>query len=728
MGFDSHYLAHTRNDKTPSRTRRAYRNFAKHGIRVFPCAVGHGMGFDWQNGERLIRKVSFSDPKFLEQQLKGLSQLAAIAGDYGAYGFNLADEPSLGAWETKNQFDWSPPSLANFKKLMKKKYGTIENLNKEWETEYKSFDEIEPAVESEIKNKTNLAPWQDFRDHMNNEVANAYKVFRQGLTSADKGVLVGVCGVSDGHPYSGFDWWKLAGICDTVNTYTSCAMLRSMTPGGIFSKYEGYRWGPNNLQDNAWRGFFEGHRGYSYWIADIFMKPDFTLNEKHAAPVREILKTFKNGIGKLWMELDRHDCDIAVHYSQPSIHTNWMMKYWQKEVSDGLGFYRQNRKDWEQAAYDSSLDIHYLAYGQIENGKLNDKPPKVLILPLSVSISSQEVAEIKKYVENGGILIGDICSALRDEHGKPYSSAALDKVFGIQREPGYKDTIKSKNGKITGQAGEISLFVEQGIKPTTGKAQALFITKDRPSGYPIVIINKLGKGKAVYMGFAGQYANGRHLKPQLNNLYRQIFENIVGLQGKFKILSQKGRLPGQTMHYTYGDSDYFGFYFDLPYSLELGKVTNDATSADIEKGKQEAVMLLEQKKHIYDLLNGKYIGETDCFRFTAVPGRGTLYSALPYKVEKISLTVPSQVKPGELINIKADLEKTGKGQGMHVYHLELFCPDGKELREYRKNYRAANGAFSTQIQLPLNTPKGKYILKLTDAATGLTASRGLVVK
>ncbi len=721
LGFDSYYYAYCRNPSSWMMRRLSHRAL-DYGFRLLPCQVGSDLGFDWQSGDRLVRKVSFSDPAYLEKEKRELSALAAVAADYGAYAFNLADEPSLGAWETHNQFDWSVWSLDNFrKKWLPGVYGSIDKLNAEWETAYKSFDEVEPAVEKEVKDKANLAPWQDFRAHMNHEVANAYRVFHSALTSADKGVFVGPCGVNDGHPYSGFDWWEMAGICDNVNTYTNCAMLRSMTPRGKFSRYEGYNWPYLVLVDNAWKGFFEGHQGYSYWTSGLFIHPDYTIAEEHAKPVREILSTFKNGVGKLWMETERMDGGIKFHYSQPSIHTCWMMKYWQKAVNDGLQLYRQNRWGMEMACYDASLDLGYMAYGQIERGDLEKEKPALLVLPLSISLSAKEIECIRNFVEDGGAVLADVCCGLRDNHGRPYAQPPLDELFGIKRDAEHKNTLDLVEGFIPGKHGNVNAYVEKGIVPVAGKPYARLITKDSPDGLPLAIVNTVGRGRTIYLGFLGQYFSGRQQKPQLTALYRELLDNVVGLKGKYRVVGDQGRTPGRTLVHSWGDADYFGFYQDLGYAVDPAKELNDASQADVDAGTQDLAMLLPKQSHVYDVSAGKYLGYADCFKFRGVPGRGRLYASLPYHATGIRIETPGKLRPGEVFTLKADLQKEGTGKAMHAYHLRVFDPKGQELTHYRKNYKAENGLLTTKLQLPLNSVKGAHKISLREIATGLAA-------
>ena len=474
---------------------------------------------------------------------------------------------------------------------------------------------------------------------------------------------------------------------------------------------------------HAWRGFFEGWQGYAYWTEGIYLKPDHTLAEAHARPVREILATFRNGTGKLWMETTRQDRDIVLHYSQPSIHAAWMMKYWQKEINDGLLFYRNNRWGTEKAFYDSALDVSYMAYGQLEQGLLAQRRPRAFVLPLSSCMSMKEIEAVRQYVREGGVLIADMACALRDEHGKPYPRGMLDDVFGIERDAGYKNTIALLRGTLSGREGEAALYIEQGVWPASGKAQTRMVCKEKPAGLPLVIVNSFGKGRAIYLGFTGLYNQMRQAKPQLSGLYREVFGGVAGLRGRYRVTAGgDALLPGQTLVHACGDADYFGFYQDLSFVLPPDKTTDDAEEADVKAGARKAQFQLPAARHVYDLLDGRYLGRIDRFDFLSVPGRGRLYAALPYQVKAIDLSLPGRAQAGEVLSLTLSLRKEGTGRALHVYHLEVAGPDGKILPYYTRNLSAPDGMAECKLQFPLNAEPGRYTVTVRDAASGTRAA------
>ena len=105
-----------------------------------------------------------------------------------------------------------------------------------------------------------------------------------------------------------------------------------------------------------------------------------------------------------------------------------------------------------------------------------------------------------------------------------------------------------------------------------------------------------------------------------------------------------------------------------------------------------------------------------------MPGRGRLYSALPYKVAAIEVTIAEQAVPGEVLPLIFALRKAGTGKGMHVYHIEVLDPDGRALEYHTTNLAAPDGVATAAIQFPLNARPGSYTVKARDVASGAQAA------
>lgn len=100
----------------------------------------------------LIREPSFTDPDFQEKAKKIVQETTKQAMLYGgAHDYVISDEFGLGKRYSYYDFDFLPSSIQAFREWLKKQYKTISALNKEWETDYKTWEEIEPLTLEEAR-------------------------------------------------------------------------------------------------------------------------------------------------------------------------------------------------------------------------------------------------------------------------------------------------------------------------------------------------------------------------------------------------------------------------------------------------------------------------------------------------------------------------------------------------------------------------------------------------
>jgi hypothetical protein len=139
---------------------------------------------------------------------------------------------------------------------------------------------------------------------------------------------------------------------------------------------------------------------------------------------------------------------------------------------------------------DLGFQFSFVSYEQIERGELLSRKFKVLLLPQSVAMSARECEQIRAFVRAGGIVIADNMTATMDEHCKRLPQGQLDDLFGIRRKSvGWSP--KTEGGEVQ-VAGETISVYEPDIAVTNGKP--MFHSKA-----PAVIVNRLGKGVAVYL-------------------------------------------------------------------------------------------------------------------------------------------------------------------------------------------------------------------------------------
>ena len=88
------------------------------------------------------------------------------------------------------------------------------------------------------------------------------------------------------------------------------------------------------------------------------------------------------------------------------------------------------RESYCRLIEDEGLQYNFVAYGQIEQGELQRKGYRVLILPHSTSLSQAEARAIRSFVEEGGVAIADGQPGAFDEHSRRLREARLTDLFG----------------------------------------------------------------------------------------------------------------------------------------------------------------------------------------------------------------------------------------------------------------------------------------------------------
>jgi len=682
---------------------------------------------DWQSGSRLIRQRPkepgcLTNPEILKAADEKHAKAARIGHRFGALGYNVQDEPSLTHWESNAELCWSDTCMAHFREWAKKTYGTIEALNQEWETDFKSWDAVEPMVEAEVKDRPNIAPWLDYRESMHLVWTKFFKRTRDTVLGIDPGKYFGFCGVAGGHPYSGFDFWRLGRFCDFVQPYAPCAILRSFNDQGYYRRWTGYYRSYLAQWDEQWGAFFDGQRGLNIWTSAFLILPDYTFSPHFAPAVQEINHTFSRGIQRLFMETERvGEKDVLFHYSQASIDTNYMMKYWQKEIpnqgSRGVKYFRKARAGLMQLFHDAGRDLNFISYEQVARGDLVERMPVVFVLPISTAVSPKEAGQIREYVRKGGIVIADVCPALRDEHGKPAPGGGqLDDLFGIRRNGEPRDTLLTERGAVEGLLGELELPVEHGIEARGGKA--LFTLKGENGSFPLAITNTFGKGRTLYLAFVSQYGKGRAASQSLLGLFQSALEEVNGPQPLAKLTNRDGDPVACWRLLHRGErGHYFGFYRDLSYHMD----PLTAKEEDVKAEAFDARAHLGEERHVYDLLEQEYLGHRDDLPLRIVPGRGRLFASYPYKVEKLQLEVALGSRKGEELKFVAKLSVSEGPPDLHVAHLAVRTPEGKEARYYARNVVIRDGRFEGRLPLALNMMPGDWTIELTETASGLSS-------
>jgi len=507
--------------------------------------VGHAAGKGYlylkkPDRSKILRKLHpvarpncLSDPATIEA-MKRLLKTNVTMGKVGkcvAYAFD--DEISTTSFTSPADTCTSRWCLARFRKFLRGMYGTVEKLNRQWGTDYRSFDQISivGCEETRLKNhpkpldEWNLSGWCDSREFVDQNFADTLKVLTDYCNQLDPLRPAGFVGGQGPSAYGGYDYEKICKVIQWIEAYDiggSNEIIRSFMP-----KYPHVQtWFDNgSVARNKWFNWYywaHGNRGQIIWPYSKG-KPWFYDSTARAdiKALKSMLQEIQSDrIGKLLVDADFAHDGIAIYYGQPSIRVSWFIdiiphkKTWpnrSSSINSGNDTSHWNRYGWMKLLEDCGFQYNFVAKGQIVSGELIKKGYKVLILGRALALSDAEARAIREFVKAGGWVIADHLCGIFDEHGRARPAGVLDDLFGVAHDLS-KGVL---NGKVlyeidaerfhsaplekkvsTAYTGAIRwkglVVYERGLRVTTGKAAAVV------KGVPVVVRN----GRAVYLNLS----------------------------------------------------------------------------------------------------------------------------------------------------------------------------------------------------------------------------------
>jgi len=696
-----------------------------------------------------VREPCLTDPEYRKAEGDKLARVAERLRPFSVKDFSLGDENRfLYLYQImKEELCFSPTCAAAFHEFLKKEYNTIENLNGEYGTHFKSFDEIKPLTLDEVRKDPKLIPlWVDFRRHMESTWAGMLAFCRDAVQKEIPNARIGYEGTDYDYINSlqGFDWQKIMNAIQLNDTYDGVfapyAVVDLSRPGtmlgtGWYGGYEEYKkyndWDSRAYnQYISWRHLFRGANSFWVWTAGAFWAgyghasitaPDFSFLECFTPNIPE-MKEIKSGAGKLLMNAKRENDRTAILYSASSVHA--------ATLSDSVETIEGVLHSLIPLMEDTFHQFKIISYQQLADGVLEKDGYAFLILPYAQALSQKEAENIRSFAKNGGTVIADVRPGICNEHGKAYAKGALDDIFGVLHNP----CVTQKLDQVTMAFNDPALptniitLVDSTLKLHSGQAQA------RAGEAPALIVNGYGKGKAILMNFTlHRYQKNADdvLAIEVERLSKQapemraVFERVLDLAGinpKIKFAPEISGL--RAYRHQAGDLRYIGFLQHpcRARAAQFGeinsyKLTFNRTQIPVPV---KTTATLDGKYHVYDIRRGKYLGYTDTIPMEVGPGRAEFYSLLPYEVQGLEIRAPGRVRQGKVLEWSAQLKIKGDKAGLHIFRITLKSPSGKEIGYYADNVKAEQGQASGKIPLALNDEPGAWIFRIKDVASGQT--------
>ena len=681
----------------------------------------------------LTMSPSLSDPKVIAERKQAFRERVERDARGDVRFWMLEDERSF-----RGEYDHSEPTLAAFRGWLRQRFGSLEALNRSWETAFETWDQVRPLTQAQFREQGrdpgNLGIWLDFRLFMGEVWADWTRYGLEVVKEIVPDGEVGLAGIFRPGIWSGVDFWQAAKHARVGGRYNGLQeeWYRSFAPGSAVGQWGGYR--PrlptaSNLL-HPWRQLF--HEGHFVWYYKYYANPgaayqgvfncDGTLHGMYEALQAEH-RAIRRGIGRLLLGSEWLDDGIRFPYSQSTILANEFLGlpqtvYAMKTAVEDLGF--QHR---------------FLSYEQIAAGEPLSKGrgARLLFLPAITCLSREETDAIRAFVARGGVLAADRLAGMRDEHGRLWPQGSpLDEVFGIDRseagEPLTGPVVfhEKAPGRLRG------LRIEAGVPEPGLRLAGAEAWGAGPDGAPVATVRRHGKGRAIYLnldvaGYSGLRGGGA-VRPELITESRGEDDDLLGaVDGIFRsVLAQAGiRRPrvqvapkdgpgslGESFYWANGGHLYFGFRPTVRTSVE-------------------AQMEWEREGRVYDVRTGRYHGLTKQVDLTVRPGRALVLSHLPYRVTGLDLSTGrpegTAYRPGESVEVMLSVVTSGGPRNAqpakHVIRVDVTDPAGEEAGAHGGNFEAPGGRVELRLPLAFNAPEGAWTLRVRDVASGVTAVR-----
>lgn len=444
--------------------------------------------------------------------------------------------PALALWHVNNEYACHTPSCycdncaATFRKWLKKKYGSIENVNKAWGTNfwsqhYYDWDEILPPRATTAQN--NPGQVLDYRRFMSDSILELYMGEKEILREVTPDIPITTNFMSDFKP---LDYFKWAENIDVISWDSYPNPEPGYHPGWAALNHDIMRGLKNGkpfiLMEQApsqvnWRPVNTNKRPgvmrlWSYQAmahgADAIMFFQWRQSLKGAEKFHSAMVTHTgNENSRVYREVEKLgnelkglseilDSTVSAKTAILFDYENWWAVEYTPGPSENLKYMEQIR-NYYNALFDLNIPVDIVPV----NGDLSKY--SLVIAPLMHMVKPGVKENIESFVSKGGTFITTFFSGIVDENDGVFPGGypgPLKDVLGIKveefdaLEPHMNNKFKVTQylGKASGEYN-CNLWCDV-VHTDTARILAVF-TEDYYAGYPCITENSFGKGKAYYI-------------------------------------------------------------------------------------------------------------------------------------------------------------------------------------------------------------------------------------
>ena len=611
-----------------------------------------------------VRTPNFNTEAWRVSARKHIREETARTAKFGLFQNALCDEPGLSAMTGDDELDAHPENLAEYRRRMETKYGTIMEYNRRHKTAHRSFADVGECLQSDARASGNPAEFIEWRNFNVDRWCEAIRLVSDAARIGDPNVPFSMCNSFGQSALSGNDYWKLltrSGI-GMSQEYTAMVyfgrgpinnfdeFLRSFRPDMRVWGWTGYFYTEDRARFMPWWTACHRYGGFSWYAAN---NPGYNLIDPKTFALTEDGRDLKaslndsrlmDGLGRAFLDYDWVKRDVAIYYSHDSMLLATIRgpetKNREIAVKSPLHDYMYSRQGVQYLIEDILYQHDFVAPEQVVGGKLGGY--KVLFMPRITAMSDAEVAAVKSFLANGGKVVADELPGSCDELGVVRTKNPFAEVSGVTVTGGNFDDLDRKQRVMA-----LKLLAAASARPVLRSE---------------TIIDVFGR-------------EAMHFTDGTNDLFAII---------RHPARSQDDAT--ETFRFPHN-----GFVWDVRTRRNLG-FTDRVTTKVPHAG---AVV------------------------FAVMP-----YEAKTLSFEELRIIGGSSTE-GRMVSIGLRLVAEGEPVGTHEFHVRLIPPSGVCRFHFQRNLTAKGGFAHLDFPLAFNDEIGVWKVIAEDALTGLRAERNL---
>ncbi len=423
---------------------------------------------------------------------------------------------------------YSAADRERFITWLKKKYGTVEELNKAWATQWwsrrlNSFEDVDLPLGNgpgpseryldlhRFWSDVSVARLQDLEDIRRRNMPDVPSISNLWDTAPRRGfdylstyksyVSYGTEGFYPGDPVSG----SLLALTEKGDLTTPIWFDEFVAGGG------GWYGEPGRSRMYAQLALLIGGQSVLAWTFNSHLGGEeqtlFGLLDHDSTPswkldeFARIASDYKL-LSKYGFPRYTHP-QVAIAYSFDSFIDSFIDSHPDGPSNSAREYFKTPYTEQVEGAFEPFFRDN-IDTAIINIGHASLAPYKLVVVPADYLMDAASAKAIRDYVSSGGTVLMTAYSAKVDEHGQWFDTplpGRLSDVFGLRTAQFYQPDVPPEF-EIVGKTAKASIKYYEVLEPGTASTLASFSNIE--GNPPAVTVNKFGKGQAIYLAAPSQ--------------------------------------------------------------------------------------------------------------------------------------------------------------------------------------------------------------------------------